>query len=118
MCYKTYPLRVYRAMRPFAECLITTIHENEGTNVKHRLWQRLVSAVLTAAMVVTMLPLSAFASDTNPPSYTLSYYNYVKLHALSTPVRVLATNYATANKARIYNLLIPGELSYVKFALD
>ena len=86
--------------------------------MKHRLWQRLVSAVLTAAMVVTMLPLSAFAADTNPPSYTLSYYNYVKLHALSSPVRVLATNYATANKSRIYEPLIPGELSYVKFALD
>ena len=62
--------------------------------------------------------LSAFAADTNPPSYTLSYYNYVKLHALSSPVRVLATNYATANKSRIYEPLIPGELSYVKFALD
>ena len=52
-----------------------------------------------------MLPLSAFAADTNPPSYTLSYYNYVKLHALSSPVRVLATNYATANKSRIYEPL-------------
>ena len=86
--------------------------------MKHRLWQRFVAAVLTAAMVVTTLPLSAFAAGADSKVYNLTYYNYVQLRALSSPVRALATNYVSANDAKIYAPMIPGELSYVKFALD
>lgn len=86
--------------------------------MKSKLWQKLIAAILTLAMAATMLPISAFAVGDFLDNYNLTFYHYIRLTALSSPTRALATNYISANDSTIYGPMIPGEPSYVKFALD